>query len=128
MGKVIADRQDTSARLMPEKNDHPIEGETEDVVVQPEHLFNARTYNQDVSRSFSKVNSRCRHCRVRDLYHLSLDQMMSSIDDGIPYVILQNNRWWLIWCIFTIGFPSLPNRYNALIVICGAQWLRSCAP
>ena len=56
MGKAMADRQDTSARLIPEKNDHPIEGGTEDVAVQPEHLFNARVYGQDASRSFSKVN------------------------------------------------------------------------
>ena len=56
MGKAMADRQDISARLMPEKNDHPIEGGTEDVAVQTEHLINARIYGRDASRSFSKVN------------------------------------------------------------------------
>lgn len=52
----MADRHDTSARLMPEKNDHPIEGATEDVAVQSEYLFNALMYGRDALRSFSKVN------------------------------------------------------------------------
>lgn len=41
---------------MPEKNDHPIEGATEDVAVQSEYLFKALVYGRDALRSFSKVN------------------------------------------------------------------------
>lgn len=55
-GKPMTDRQETSARLMPEKNDHPIEGATEDVAVHSEYLFNALMYGRDALRSFSKVN------------------------------------------------------------------------
>lgn len=52
----MADRHETSAMLMPEKNDHPMEGGTDDVAVQTDRLFSARIYGRDASRSFSKVN------------------------------------------------------------------------